>query len=63
MGYPIYMAFNQAINTNGLSFVLLIRLSPILPASVVSYILGVTSLKYKHFAIGSISALPSKKNT
>ncbi|SOV82282.1 SNARE associated Golgi protein, putative [Plasmodium reichenowi] len=59
MGYPIYMAFNQAINTNGLSFVLLIRLSPILPASVVSYILGVTSLKYKHFAIGSISALPS----
>ncbi|CRH00701.1 SNARE associated Golgi protein, putative [Plasmodium relictum] len=59
MVYPVYLAFNQAINSNGLSFVLLIRLSPILPASVVSYILGVTSLKYKHFAIGSVSALPS----
>ncbi|GAW81601.1 SNARE associated Golgi protein [Plasmodium gonderi] len=59
MVYPIYLAFNQAINSNGLSFVLLIRLSPILPASVVSYILGVTSLKYKDFALGSISALPS----
>ncbi|VWU50244.1 SNARE associated Golgi protein, putative [Hepatocystis sp. ex Piliocolobus tephrosceles] len=59
MKYPIYLAFNQAINTNGLSFVLLIRLSPILPASLVSYILGVTSVKYKHFALGSITALPS----
>ncbi|CAA9988885.1 SNARE associated Golgi protein, putative [Plasmodium knowlesi strain H] len=59
MVYPIYLAFNQAINSNGLSFVLLIRLSPILPASVVSYILGVTSVKYKDFALGSISALPS----
>ncbi|KMZ85915.1 hypothetical protein PVBG_03380 [Plasmodium vivax Brazil I] len=59
MVYPIYLAFNQAINSNGLSFVLLIRLSPILPASVVSYILGVTSLKYKDFALGSVSALPS----
>ncbi|CRG94015.1 SNARE associated Golgi protein, putative [Plasmodium gallinaceum] len=59
MVYPIYLAFNQAINSNGLSFVLLIRLSPILPASLVSYILGVTSLKYKDFAIGSVSALPS----
>ncbi|SBS84894.1 hypothetical protein POVCU2_0028540 [Plasmodium ovale curtisi] len=47
MVYPIYLAFNQAINSNGLSFVLLIRLSPILPASVVSYILGVTSLNIK----------------
>ncbi|ANQ09089.1 Uncharacterized protein PCOAH_00032360 [Plasmodium coatneyi] len=59
MVYPIYLAFNQAINSNGLSFVLLIRLSPILPASVVSYILGVTSVKYRDFALGSISALPS----
>ncbi|KJP87951.1 hypothetical protein AK88_02385 [Plasmodium fragile] len=59
MVYPIYLAFNQAINSNGLSFVLLIRLSPILPAAVVSYILGVTSLKYKHFALGSVSSLPS----
>ncbi|SBT77500.1 SNARE associated Golgi protein, putative [Plasmodium ovale] len=59
MVYPIYLAFNQAINSNGLSFVLLIRLSPILPASVVSYILGVTSLKYREFALGSVSALPS----
>ncbi|CXI69087.1 SNARE associated Golgi protein, putative [Plasmodium berghei] len=56
--YPIYLAFDQAINANGLSFVLLIRMSPILPASVVSYVLGVTSVKYKEFAIGSVSALP-----
>lgn len=59
MAYPLYMAFNQAINTDGLSFVLLIRLSPILPASMVSYMFGVTTLKYKDFALGSISALPS----
>lgn len=58
IGYPIYVAFNQAIDTNGLSFVLLIRFSPILPASMVSYVLGVTSLKYKHFALGSVTALP-----
>ncbi|CAD2109008.1 SNARE associated Golgi protein, putative [Plasmodium vinckei] len=56
--YPIYIAFDQAINANGLSFVLLIRMSPILPASMVSYVLGITSVKYKDFAIGSISALP-----
>ncbi|SBS86680.1 hypothetical protein PMALA_016910 [Plasmodium malariae] len=59
MVYPIYLAFNQSINSNGLSFVLLIRLSPILPATVVSYILGVTSIRYKDFALGSVSALPS----
>lgn len=59
MTYPIYVAFNQAIDTNGLSFVLLIRFSPILPASMVSYVLGVTNLKYKHFALGSVTALPS----
>lgn len=58
IGYPIYVAFNQAIDSNGLSFVLLIRFSPILPASMVSYVLGVTSLKYKHFALGSVTALP-----
>lgn len=57
---PRLRAVEGAVGTSGLKIVTLIRLSPILPSSVTSYILGATSLRARDFIVGTaIGTLPS----
>lgn len=57
-GHAVYIAFNRAVKEGGTLFVAMIRLSPILPFTLTSYLLGMTPLELHHLWIGSLSSLP-----
>lgn len=54
----LFRAFDSAVEEGGLTFVALIRLSPILPYSLTSYLFGVTALKTSHLVLGTFSGTP-----
>ena len=57
---PRLRALEAALGSSGLRVVTLIRLSPVLPSSVTSYLLGATSLRTRDFVLGTaIGTLPS----
>ena len=43
---------------NGLKFTFLMRLCPIIPYNAYNYVLGVTSVSLKDFAIGGLGMIP-----
>ena len=51
--FPKFKAVDQAIETEGWKIVFLIRLSPVLPFNVMNYALGLTGVKFWHYAIAS----------
>lgn len=57
-GSTLFRAFDSAVEEGGLTFVALIRLSPILPYSLTSYLFGVTALKTSHLLLGTFSGTP-----
>ncbi|ESS28523.1 SNARE associated protein [Toxoplasma gondii VEG] len=57
-GSDIYYAFQLAVEDGGTCFVALIRLSPILPYSITSYLFGLTSLRLSQLVVGSFSSVP-----
>ncbi|PHJ22037.1 snare associated protein [Cystoisospora suis] len=57
-GNTVYYAFQQAVEEGGTFFVALIRLSPILPYSITSYLFGLTALKLPQLLLGSLSSAP-----
>ncbi|CBZ51487.1 hypothetical protein NCLIV_012810 [Neospora caninum Liverpool] len=57
-GSEHYYAFQLAVEDGGTCFVALIRLSPILPYSITSYLLGLTSLRLSQLVLGSFSSTP-----
>ena len=48
-----FLAINHIINKEGFKTVLLLRLTPF-PFSIVSYFLGITSVKLKDYSLGSL---------
>ena len=56
--YPLFRAIDLAMQTEGLKFTLLMRLCPLIPYNAYNYILGVTSVKFKDFALGGIGMIP-----
>ncbi|CDJ37668.1 hypothetical protein, conserved [Eimeria tenella] len=54
----LFRAFDSAVEEGGITFVALIRLSPILPYSLTSYLFGVTALKTSHLLLGTFSGTP-----
>ncbi|OEH80514.1 hypothetical protein cyc_06351 [Cyclospora cayetanensis] len=57
----LFRAFDSAVEEGGLTFVALIRLSPILPYSLTSYLFGVTALKTSHLVLGTFSGTPRRQ--
>ncbi|KAL8445987.1 hypothetical protein Emag_004952 [Eimeria magna] len=57
-GSRLFRAFDSAVEEGGLTFVALIRLSPILPYSLTSYLFGVTALKASDLLLGTFSGTP-----
>lgn len=51
--YPRFRAIDRAIGRQGFKFVLLLRLSPLLPFSVSNYLYGLTSVRLPQYVAGS----------
>lgn len=55
---PVFSAFNQALNREGLKIIMLTRLSPIFPFSLLNYAFGVTGISFRDYLLGSIGMIP-----
>lgn len=56
---PRFRAIDRAIKRHGLKLVILLRLSPLFPFSVMNYALGLTSVSLRHYVVGSfVGMLP-----
>ena len=56
--YPKFSAIDRAIAEAGFKIVLLTRLSPIFPFSLLNYALSITQVSLRDYALGSIGMLP-----
>jgi uncharacterized membrane protein YdjX (TVP38/TMEM64 family) len=55
---PRFIAIDRAISAQGRTIVLLLRLSPVFPFSLLNYALGLTQVRFLDFMIASIGMLP-----
>ncbi len=53
-----FTALNRALNQEGLKIILLTRLSPIFPFSLLNYAFGVTGISLRDYFFGSIGMIP-----
>lgn len=56
--YKITRALDRAIREEGLKFVILLRLCPLVPFNAFNYIMGVTGVSFGEYALGGIGMLP-----
>lgn len=54
----VFSALNKALNQEGLKIILLTRLSPIFPFSLLNYAFGVTGISLRDYFLGSIGMIP-----
>ena len=54
----VFSALNEALNREGLKIILLTRLSPIFPFSLLNYAFGVTGISLRDYFLGSIGMIP-----
>lgn len=57
-GNKVFYALNQALNREGLKIILLTRLSPVFPFSLLNYAFGVTGISLRDYFLGSIGMIP-----
>jgi uncharacterized membrane protein YdjX (TVP38/TMEM64 family) len=50
---------DRAVSHDGWRLVCLMRVSPVMPFSVTSYALGLTGIKFRCYAIGTLASLPA----
>ena len=56
--FPKLSLMEQVVQKGGLKLILLARLSPIFPFSILNYFYGLNNIKFKDFAIGLIGIIP-----
>ena len=56
--YKVTKALDKAIKTEGLKFVLLLRLCPLVPFNAFNYAMGITAVQFIHYALGGLGMLP-----
>lgn len=56
--FEILKALDQAIKTEGLKVVLLLRLCPLVPFTYFNYVMGITAVSFFDYAIGGFGMLP-----
>jgi len=54
-----FRALDDAVASNGLKIVFLLRLSPVVPYNVLNYALGLTRVRFADVVMGSIGMLPA----
>ena len=57
-GERTFSALDRALNQSGLKIILLTRLSPIFPFSLLNYAFGITGISLKDYFLGSIGMIP-----
>jgi uncharacterized membrane protein YdjX (TVP38/TMEM64 family) len=58
--YPQAAAIDRAIEKNGFKVVILLRLQPVIPFNMLNYALGLTSIRWRDYALASwIGMLPA----
>ena len=56
--YPKLSVIEKVVKKGGLKLILLARLSPIFPFSILNYFCGLNSVKFKDFALGLLGIIP-----
>ena len=56
--YRVINAIDKVMETEGLKFTVLLRLCPLIPFNAFNYIMGVTSVHFKDYAIGGLGMIP-----
>lgn len=54
---PKFAALQEAVGREGLKIIMLVRLSPVFPFSLVNYAFGLTSVRLRDFVLGSWAAM------
>ena len=54
----VFKALNRALQREGLKIILLTRLYPIFPFSLLNYAFGVTGISWRNYFLGSIGMIP-----
>jgi uncharacterized membrane protein YdjX (TVP38/TMEM64 family) len=57
-GNPRFAAIDAAVGQQGFKIVMLLRLSPVFPFSLLNYALGLTRVGFRDYALASIGMLP-----
>ena len=56
--FPKLKAVEQAVSNEGLKFILLTRLSPVFPFSLLNFVYGLSEVSFRDYTIGLIGILP-----
>ena len=56
--YKKFAIIDKAVSKEGLKIVLLVRLSPLFPFNLLNYALGITSVSFQDYLIGSVWMIP-----
>ncbi len=56
--YKKFATIDKAVSKEGLKIVLLTRLSPLFPFNLLNYALGITSVSFSDYLIGSVGMIP-----
>ena len=56
--YKKFATIDQAVSKKGLKIVLLMRLSPLFPFNLLNYALGITSVSFSDYFLGSVGMIP-----
>ena len=51
-------AIDKAINTEGLKFIVLLRLNLMIPFNLLNFFMGLTDITFKHYALGCFAMIP-----
>lgn len=57
--FPRFAAIDAAVATSGFTLVFLLRLSPVVPFTLLNYALGATRVRFRDYALASVGMLPA----
>ena len=56
--YPLFQAVNNALESNGMRIMILLRLSPLIPYNALDYVSGITSISLTKYSLALFGMLP-----
>lgn len=56
--YRLIKAIDQVMEKEGLKFTFLLRLCPLIPFNAFNYLMGVTNVKFKSYALAGFGMIP-----
>ena len=56
--YPILLAIDKAIASDGVLLLTLLHMSPIVPFSILNFVVGITTMRFRDFVLSMIGVVP-----